>query len=166
MLTYVTLATSYFLSGESFGTACGVNIPFIDIPQLMLTTAVSFPVPIVEYNLPTIHLRPLTIVRLSCFSRASESLMSLQNVLHINITCRPNNLRCPKKLALQTNQYSVKYYERQLEPHSDVPENFFKFGVDSARLTLIQRTTSFTQFFIRCVTAFSPSHLCPTVASA
>jgi hypothetical protein len=56
-------------------------------------------------------------------------------------------------------------------PHSGVPGIFFKVDVEPVRLTLIQRTTTFAQFFIRCVTllpftTISPSHVSPTAVSA
>ena len=39
-------------------------------------------------------------------------------------------------------------------PHSSVPGIFFKFDIEPVRLTLIQRTTTLAQFFIRSVTFF------------
>ncbi|KAF8271311.1 hypothetical protein EI94DRAFT_1878050 [Lactarius quietus] len=49
----------------------------------------------------------------------------------------------------------VTHYERQLKPHSGVPGIFFKFDIEPVRLILIQCTTTFAQFFIRCVTSLS-----------
>jgi hypothetical protein len=83
----------------------------------------------------------------------------------------PTTYVAPRTQPLHTNQYSVTRYERQLTPHSGVPGIFFKFDVEPVRLTLTQRTTTFAQFFIRCVTLLpfttvSPSHVSPTAVSA
>ena len=81
----------------------------------------------------------------------------------------PTTYVAPRSRPLQTNQYSVTHYERQLKPHLGVPGIFFKFDVEPVRLTLIQRTTTFAQFFIRCVTSLPLSHHLisfPSVASA
>jgi hypothetical protein len=82
----------------------------------------------------------------------------------------PTTYVAPRTKPLHTNQYSVTHYERQLTPHAGVPGIFFKFDVEPVRLTLIQRTTTFAQFFIRCVTllpfaSLSPSHVSSTAVS-
>ena len=64
----------------------------------------------------------------------------------------PTTHVAPRSQPLHTNQYSVTHYERKLTPHSSVPGIFFKFNIEPVRLTLIQRTTTLVQFFIRSVT--------------
>ncbi len=64
----------------------------------------------------------------------------------------PTTYVAPRTRPLHTNQYSVTHYERKLSAHSGVPGIFFKFDIEPVRLTLIQRTTTLAQFFIRCVT--------------
>ncbi|KAI9453312.1 DUF1692-domain-containing protein [Lactarius psammicola] len=63
----------------------------------------------------------------------------------------PTTYVAPRTGPLHTNQYSVTHYERKLSAHSGVPGIFFKFDIEPVRLTLIQRTTTLAQFFIRCV---------------
>ncbi|KAN0133418.1 DUF1692 domain containing protein [Lactarius tabidus] len=72
----------------------------------------------------------------------------------------PTTYVAPRTQPLHTNQYSVTHYERQLKPHTGVPGIFFKFDVEPVRLTLIQRTTSFAQFFIRCVGVIGGIFVC------
>ena len=60
----------------------------------------------------------------------------------------PTTYVAPRSEPLHTNQYSVTHYERQVG-HSGVPGIFFKFDIEPVRLTVIQRTTTFAQFFIR-----------------
>jgi len=43
----------------------------------------------------------------------------------------------------------VTHYERKLSHHASVPGIFFKFDIEPVRLTVIQRTTTLAQFFIR-----------------
>jgi hypothetical protein len=45
-------------------------------------------------------------------------------------------------------------------PHSGVPGIFFKVDVEPVRLTLIQRTTTFAEFFIRCVGVIGGKFVC------
>ena len=82
----------------------------------------------------------------------------------------PTTYVAPRTKPLQTNQYSVTHYERKLKPHSGVPGIFFKFDIEPVRLTLIQRTTTAAQFFIRCVTILPfmcpRCHVCYTAVSA
>ncbi|KAF8260059.1 endoplasmic reticulum vesicle transporter-domain-containing protein [Lactarius quietus] len=72
----------------------------------------------------------------------------------------PTTYIAPRTTPLHTNQYSVTHYERQLKPHSGVPGIFFKFDIEPVRLTLIQRTTTFAQFFIRCVGVIGGIFVC------
>lgn len=60
----------------------------------------------------------------------------------------PTTYIAPRSKPLHTNQYSVTHYERQVT-HQGVPGIFFKFDIEPLRLTVIQRTTTFGQFFIR-----------------
>jgi len=60
----------------------------------------------------------------------------------------PTTYIAPRSEPLHTNQYSVTHYERQVS-HQGVPGIFFKFDIEPVRLTVIQRTTTFGQFFIR-----------------
>ncbi|KAI0259108.1 endoplasmic reticulum vesicle transporter-domain-containing protein [Gloeopeniophorella convolvens] len=61
----------------------------------------------------------------------------------------PTTYIAPRSTPLHTNQYSVTHYERKLNHHTGVPGIFFKFDIEPVRLTIIQRTTTFAQFFIR-----------------
>jgi hypothetical protein len=60
----------------------------------------------------------------------------------------PTTYIAPRSGPLHTNQYSVTHYERQVN-HQGVPGIFFKFDIEPVRLTVIQRTTTLGQFFIR-----------------
>lgn len=60
----------------------------------------------------------------------------------------PTTYIAPRSEPLHTNQYSVTHYERRVN-HQGVPGIFFKFDIEPVRLTVIQRTTTFGQFFIR-----------------
>jgi hypothetical protein len=62
----------------------------------------------------------------------------------------PTTYIAPRSEPLHTNQYSVTHYERQVS-HQGVPGIFFKFDIEPVRLTVIQRTTTLGQFFIRYV---------------
>lgn len=72
----------------------------------------------------------------------------------------PTTYVAPRTAPLHTNQYSVTHYERKLSPHSGVPGIFFKFDIEPVRLTLIQRTTTLAQFFIRCVGVIGGIFVC------
>ncbi len=76
----------------------------------------------------------------------------------------PTTYVAPRTEPLHTNQYSVTHYERTVNEHMGVPGIFFKFEIEPVRLTLIQRTTTIAQLFIRCVslpsTAPPLSHIC------
>ena len=153
----------------------------------MLTTAVSFPVPVLEYIFTSFTVMNMSHV-LTEFSfgkhfpemtqpldnsfevtQDSASLLLLESFRFADVPAEfvayqyylrvvPTTYVAPRSRPLQTNQYSVTHYERQLKPHLGVPGIFFKFDVEPVRLTLIQRTTTFAQFFIRCVTSLPPSH--------
>jgi hypothetical protein len=45
----------------------------------------------------------------------------------------------------------VTHYERKVSHNVGIPGIFFKFDIEPVRLTIIQRTTTFAQFFIRYV---------------
>ncbi|KAI9456792.1 DUF1692-domain-containing protein [Russula earlei] len=61
----------------------------------------------------------------------------------------PTTYVAPRSAPLDTNQYSVTHYERKLSHHAGVPGIFFKFDIEPVRLTIIQRTTTLGQFFVR-----------------
>ncbi|KAH9981895.1 endoplasmic reticulum vesicle transporter-domain-containing protein [Russula compacta] len=61
----------------------------------------------------------------------------------------PTTYIAPRSEPLHTNQYSVTHYERKISHHAGVPGIFFKFDIEPVRLTIIQRTTTLGQFFIR-----------------
>jgi hypothetical protein len=72
----------------------------------------------------------------------------------------PTTYVAPRTQPLHTNQYSVTHYERKINPHSGIPGIFFKFDMEPVRLTLIQRTTTIAQFFIRCVGVIGGIFVC------
>jgi len=61
----------------------------------------------------------------------------------------PTTYIAPRSEPLHTNQYSVTHYERKVSHNKGVPGIFFKFDIEPVRLTIIQRTTTLAQFFIR-----------------
>jgi len=61
----------------------------------------------------------------------------------------PTTYIAPRSEPLHTNQYSVTHYERKVSHSKGVPGIFFKFDIEPVRLTIIQRTTTLGQFFIR-----------------
>ncbi|KAI0050497.1 DUF1692-domain-containing protein [Auriscalpium vulgare] len=61
----------------------------------------------------------------------------------------PTTYVAPRSNPLDTNQYSVTHYTRVLEHNRGTPGIFFKFDIEPIRLSVIQRTTTFAQFFIR-----------------
>jgi hypothetical protein len=67
---------------------------------------------------------------------------------HYFLRVVPTTYVAPRSEPLHTNQYSVTHYERQVS-HQGVPGIFFKFDIEPVRLTVIQRTTTLGQFFIR-----------------
>ncbi|KAH9991717.1 endoplasmic reticulum vesicle transporter-domain-containing protein [Russula vinacea] len=67
---------------------------------------------------------------------------------HYFLRVVPTTYVAPRSKPLHTNQYSVTHYERQVS-HQGVPGIFFKFDIEPVRLTVIQRTTTLGQFFIR-----------------
>ncbi|KAN0113791.1 Endoplasmic reticulum vesicle transporter domain containing protein [Russula decolorans] len=75
----------------------------------------------------------------------------------------PTTYIAPRSEPLHTNQYSVTHYERQVS-HQGVPGIFFKFDIEPVRLTVIQRTTTFGQFFIRWVGVVGGVFVCASWA--
>jgi len=95
------------------------------------------------------------------FPETTQPLDNSFEVTHDNFVADQYYLRvvpttdvAPHTGPLDTSQYSVTPYERKIKPHSGIPGIFFRFDVESIRLTLIQRTTTTAQFF----TPFSPLH--------
>jgi len=71
----------------------------------------------------------------------------------------------PRSSELSTNQYSVTHYTRELAHNHGTPGIFFKFEIEPMRLTIHQRTTTVSQFLIRCVPSDIPL-LIPLILSA
>jgi endoplasmic reticulum-Golgi intermediate compartment protein 2 len=55
----------------------------------------------------------------------------------------------PRGEPLRTNQYSVTHYTRQADHGQGTPGIFFKFELDPLHIAIHQRTTTFSQLFIR-----------------
>ncbi|KAI0293891.1 endoplasmic reticulum vesicle transporter-domain-containing protein [Multifurca ochricompacta] len=79
------------------------------------------------------------------FEVAQEEFVAYQYYLRVV----PTTYIAPRSQPLHTNQYSVTHYQRKFNDHSGVPGIFFKFDIEPIRLTIIQRTTTLAQFFIR-----------------
>ncbi|KAI0311320.1 DUF1692-domain-containing protein [Amylostereum chailletii] len=72
----------------------------------------------------------------------------------------PTTYVAPRTAPLDTNQYSVTHYTRVYEHNRGTPGIFFKFDLEPVRLTLIQRTTTLAQLFIRCVGVIGGVFVC------
>ena len=57
----------------------------------------------------------------------------------------PTTYVAPRAYPMRTNQYSVTNYKRTFEHGQATPGIFFKFDIDPMQLTVLQRTTTFTQ---------------------
>jgi hypothetical protein len=73
------------------------------------------------------------------------AFVAYQYFLHVV----PTTYIAPRSLPLETNQYSVTHYTRELEHLEATPGIFFKFDLDPMVITIHQRTTSLVQFMIR-----------------
>lgn len=76
----------------------------------------------------------------------------------------PTTYIAPRSEPLHTNQYSVTHYERKVTHNVGVPGIFFKFDIEPVRLTIIQRTTTLGQFFIRWVGVVGGVFVCASWA--
>ncbi|TFK93799.1 DUF1692-domain-containing protein [Polyporus arcularius HHB13444] len=90
------------------------------------------------------------------FELTSDPFVAYQYFLHVV----PTTYIAPRSKPLQTNQYSVTHYTRVLDHHRGTPGIFFKFDLDPLKITVHQRTTSFTQFLIRCVGVIGGVFVC------
>ncbi|EJD39021.1 DUF1692-domain-containing protein [Auricularia subglabra TFB-10046 SS5] len=81
------------------------------------------------------------------FEVAKEPFTAYQYFL----TVVPTTYVAPRSYPMRTNQYSVTNYKRVFEHGRATPGIFFKFDIDPMQLTVIQRTTTFTQLIIRIV---------------
>lgn len=76
---------------------------------------------------------------------AQEPFVAYQYFLSIV----PTKYVAPRSSPLITHQYSVTHYVRPITHGQGTPGIFFKFDLDPLTVEINQRTTSFTQFFIR-----------------
>ncbi|KZV91247.1 DUF1692-domain-containing protein [Exidia glandulosa HHB12029] len=67
------------------------------------------------------------------------------------LTVVPTTYVAPRAYPMRTNQYSVTNYKRTFEHGQATPGIFFKFDIDPMQLTILQRTTTFTQLLIRII---------------
>lgn len=77
--------------------------------------------------------------------KTTEAFAAIQYYLHVV----PTTFIAPRTTPLRTHQYSVTHYTRTLAYHSGTPGIYFKFEMEPVQLTIIQRTTTFTKFFVR-----------------
>ncbi|KAI0711839.1 DUF1692-domain-containing protein [Cerioporus squamosus] len=90
------------------------------------------------------------------FELTHDPFVAYQYFLHVV----PTTYIAPRSKPLQTNQYSVTHYTRVLDHHRGTPGIFFKFDLDPLKITVHQRTTSLTQFLIRCVGVIGGVFVC------
>ncbi|KAH9953432.1 endoplasmic reticulum vesicle transporter-domain-containing protein, partial [Lactifluus volemus] len=93
------------------------------------------------------------------FEIARENFVAYQYFLRVV----PTTYVAPRSQPLHTNQYSVTHYERKVA-HNGVPGIFFKFEIEPVRLSIIQRTTTLGQFFIRWVGVVGGVFVCASWA--
>ena len=74
-----------------------------------------------------------------------QAFIAYQYFLHVV----PTTYIPPRGKPLGTNQYSVTHYTRQADHGQGTPGIFFKFELDPLHISIHQRTTTFSQFFIR-----------------
>lgn len=78
------------------------------------------------------------------------AFIAYQYFLHVV----PTTYIAPRSQPLHANQYSVTHYTRQVDHGQGTPGIFFKFELDPLNIAIHQRTTTFGQFFVRCVPFF------------
>jgi hypothetical protein len=71
--------------------------------------------------------------------------ISYQYFLHIV----PTKYIAPRSGVLDTNQYSVTHYTRELLHNQGTPGIFFKFDIDPLEITVHQKTMGFVEFVVR-----------------
>ncbi|KAG8832637.1 hypothetical protein FRC17_000949 [Serendipita sp. 399] len=67
------------------------------------------------------------------------------------ITVVPTTYIAPRSRPLQTSQYSVTHYIKDIDHGRGTPGIFFKYEIDPIALEIHQRTTSLIQFLVRIV---------------
>ncbi|KAI9431979.1 hypothetical protein H4582DRAFT_2084239 [Lactarius indigo] len=111
------------------------------------------------------HVRDGTVCTLLLFVELVFRDLTVMNLSHV-ITEFSFGKHFPEITQPLDNSFEIthdefvayQYYLRvshtlrtEARPHSRVSGIFFKLGIEPVHLTLIQRTTTLTQFFIRCV---------------
>ncbi|KAI0246080.1 endoplasmic reticulum vesicle transporter-domain-containing protein [Lactifluus subvellereus] len=94
------------------------------------------------------------------FEIARHNFLAYQYFLRVV----PTTYIAPRSEPLHTNQYSVTHYEQKVAHHTGVPGIFFKFDIEPVRLSIIQRTTTLGQFFIRWVGVVGGVFVCASWA--
>ncbi|KAF8149031.1 endoplasmic reticulum vesicle transporter-domain-containing protein [Crassisporium funariophilum] len=90
------------------------------------------------------------------FEATDKNFVAYQYFLHVV----PTTYIAPRTKPLQTHQYSVTHYTREVEHDRGTPGIFFKFELDPLSITLHQRTTTFLQLLIRCVGVLGGVFVC------
>ncbi|KAF9650210.1 DUF1692-domain-containing protein [Thelephora ganbajun] len=94
------------------------------------------------------------------FELTHEPFIAYQYFLHVV----PTTYIAPRGQPLRTNQYSVTHYTRQVDHGQGTPGIFFKFELDPLNIAIHQRTTTFGQFFIRCIGVVGGIFVCVSYA--
>ncbi|KAF8963124.1 endoplasmic reticulum vesicle transporter-domain-containing protein [Flammula alnicola] len=81
------------------------------------------------------------------FEATDKNFIAYQYFIHVV----PTTYIAPRSAPLQTHQYSVTHYTREVQHDRGTPGIFFKFDLDPLAITIHQRTTTFLQLLIRCV---------------
>ncbi|KAF9525798.1 DUF1692-domain-containing protein [Crepidotus variabilis] len=90
------------------------------------------------------------------YETTDKHFVAYQYFLHVV----PTTYIAPRTAPLDTAQYSVTHYTRELSHDEGVPGIFFKFDLDPLAIKLHQRTTSFLQLLIRCVGVLGGVFVC------
>lgn len=90
------------------------------------------------------------------FEATDQNFIAYQYFLHVV----PTTYIAPRSAPLETNQYSVTHYTREVSHDSGTPGIFFKFELDPLAITIHQRTTTLVQLLIRCVGVIGGVFVC------
>ncbi|KAF9790324.1 DUF1692-domain-containing protein [Thelephora terrestris] len=94
------------------------------------------------------------------FELTHEPFIAYQYFLHVV----PTTYIPPRSHPLRTNQYSVTHYTHQVDHGQGTPGIFFKFELDPLHIAIHQRSTTFGQFFIRCIGVVGGLFVCVSYA--
>jgi len=90
------------------------------------------------------------------YESTTENFISYQYF----ITVVPTTYIAPRSAPLETNQYSVSHYVREVDHDRQTPGIFFKFEIDPLHITIHQRTTTFRQFITRVIGVIGGVFIC------